>query len=150
MHIGKSVAVIASILSLAGIVGLLALIGQGGCNKNDEEVIFPGTTSKTENSTTRTAIPTFKPTTLPAAADPTAMDFKGPVTADNISAKIIQTLVGFNHPQAVAISLDGKFLYVTNSAATGPTGMLLGAGSISKLAIGADGQIGRASCRERV
>ncbi len=124
---------------------LVPLIGiaLGGCNKSDDDLPeIPTAPNPVADQRARpTSYPTYKPTSVPVITDFTAMDIKGSVVPDKLFAKIIQTVVGFNHPQAVAISRDGKFLYVTNSAAMGPNGMLVGGGSISKLAIGDDGRL---------
>jgi hypothetical protein len=61
------------------------------------------------------------------------------------TAKVIETLPIFNHPQSCAASPDGKYLFVTNSGATvssilGPSFQYYG-GAISKLSIDADGRL---------
>lgn len=72
-------------------------------------------------------------------------DVTGPVQPNLNTAKVIQTLAVFNHPDSCAISADGKYLYVTNSGAivNGITGASFQyyQGAISKLAVDADGRL---------
>ena len=68
------------------------------------------------------------------------VDVPGPIKPDRINAKCVQTLTGFNHPAACTLSLDGKYLFVSNSAAT-VYGMAYSQGAISKLEILPDGRL---------
>lgn len=72
-------------------------------------------------------------------------DVTGPVKPDRTTAKVIQTLAIFNHPQSSAISADGNHLFVTNSgvvvsALSGPSVQYC-KGAISKLKIQPDGRL---------
>jgi DNA-binding beta-propeller fold protein YncE len=78
------------------------------------------------------AVALFLLVQIPAGADD--------VKPDPNLARIIQTLEAFNHPESCAVSADGQFLFVTNSALT-PDGYQLGKGAISKLEIHPDGTL---------
>jgi hypothetical protein len=87
------------------------------------------------------SIPTVTPSSAYKKVDPGSFDVKGPLVQDRFLAKIVQTVNGLNHPLGVAVSRDGKFLFVTNTAHTGANGMLEGGGSVGKYAIGDDGRL---------
>ncbi|HSI36558.1 MAG TPA: hypothetical protein VK986_23435 [Tepidisphaeraceae bacterium] len=87
------------------------------------------------------SIPVVTPSSAYKKVDPKSFDVKGPLVQDRFLAKIVQTVDGLNHPLGVAVSRDGKFLYVTNTAHTGAGGMLEGGGSVGKYAIGDDGRL---------
>jgi DNA-binding beta-propeller fold protein YncE len=91
------------------------------------------------------AQPASKPTTAEAPTRTTSFtdsfhDITGPVQPDKLTAKVIQTVAAFNHPASCAVSLDGRFLFVTNASST-LNGLQYNKGSISKLAIDADGRL---------
>jgi hypothetical protein len=61
-------------------------------------------------------------------------------------AEVVQVLSGFNNPESVAFSADGKWLYVSNvaSAQFGPekrVGFVAGEAAVSKLSVGPDGRL---------
>lgn len=140
-------------LPAAGALVLMTLVFAGaaalsGCDDDSAAVPTPTTSSSTPPAATRraAALP-FIPISNPGDADLLGKftDVTGPVTPDMNTAKVIQTLPIFNHPQSCAASADGKYLFVTNSGATvssilGPSFQYYG-GAISKLAIDADGRL---------
>jgi len=125
--------------------GILLSSLQLGCDQSDtpvDPVSLPTTgPALPDLPPVPTTIPILKASTPTAKVEATSLDVPGPLVPDKFQAKVIQTVTGFDHPLGVALSLDSKTLFVTNTAHTGSGGMLLGGGSISKLAVGADGRL---------
>src|SRR5258706_1943519 len=121
----------------------LAIGALAGCDKDDNTPPVPAapppsnTTSAPASKPTAT---TTNPVTRIATFNDSFHDVTGPVKPDKVIAKVIQTLPLFNHPTSCTVSLDGKFLFVTNSAVL-VNGIEFHKGSISKLEIGADGRL---------
>jgi hypothetical protein len=80
------------------------------------------------------------PAYAPVSFNDQFQDVPGPPKPDPNMAKVIQTLPFFNRPASSVVGLDGKTLFVTNSAAT-LNGMVYQGGAISKLEIDADGRL---------
>jgi hypothetical protein len=127
----------------------IAALAMGGCDKDDAPpaavpVAQPSdaTPAPAPGATSRAAAPTTATSGASAMrlANDSFKDVTGPVKPDKIIAKVIQTLPVFNHPTSCAVSLDGKYLFVTNSAVV-LNGIEYNKGSISKLEIGADGRL---------
>jgi DNA-binding beta-propeller fold protein YncE len=137
---------------LAITLGAFALAGCDRDNTNNSGAARDSSSSSyTDDSTTITPTPaTTTPSSKPsktAVADPGATGFTGtfhdvtgPVEPDKLVAKVIQTLPVFNHPASTAVSLDGRYLFVTNSSST-LNGLEYNKGSISKLELQPDGRL---------
>jgi hypothetical protein len=132
---------------LAIALGLLAL---GGCDRDNSGGSQASSSSSTPDKSSETPTPAPKrPATTPTKATgdtgfssfaSTFHDVTGPVRPDKLTAKVIQTLSVFNHPASTAISLDGRYLFVTNSSST-LNGIEYKKGSISKLELQSDGRL---------
>jgi DNA-binding beta-propeller fold protein YncE len=114
-----------------------------GCDKDDNTPAVQAVPPS--NTTPPPAPPASKPAPITSAPRITNFndsfhDITGPVKPDKIIAKVIQTLPVFNHPTGCTVSLDGKYLFVTNSAVV-VNGVEYNKGSISKLEIGPDGRL---------
>jgi len=124
------------------VLALAAMTSATGCDREDPIV------ANGANTPPAPAAPAPQtPTTRPASKTDEPVDFSngfkdvtGPVKPDKVTAKVIQTLPVFNHPVSCAVGRGGKFLFVTNSAATS-NGFLYNKGAISKLSIAADGRL---------
>jgi hypothetical protein len=121
---------------------VLAAAALHGCNRDTGL----NTTATTTDPDAGTPAPTTQGAVTPsftlntnATAD-SFVDVPGPIKPDRIYAKCVQTITGFNHPAACTLSLDGKYLFVSNSAAT-LNGMAYSQGAISKLEILPDGRL---------
>ena len=131
---------------LARLVALSALalgpIGLTGCDREAAISTSAGTTTTDTTAASATPAPAtpVKPAPPAVSFNEQFQDVTGPVQPDRITAKVIQTVSLFNRPYSSTISLDGRHLFVTNSAAT-LNGMLYRQGGISKLEIGADGRL---------
>jgi DNA-binding beta-propeller fold protein YncE len=140
-----------AILAIA--LGMFTLAGCDRDNSNNSGASRKASSSSsyTEDSTPLT--PTPAATTPSSKPSKTAVsdsgssgftgtfhDVTGPVEPDKLTAKVIQTLSVFNHPASTAVSLDGRYLFVTNSAST-LSGMEYNKGSISKLELQPDGRL---------
>jgi hypothetical protein len=120
---------------------VLAAAALHGCNRDAGISSTAGTDPDANTaapSTQATGTPSFS-LNVNATAD-SFVDVPGPIKPDRINAKCVQTLTGFNHPAACTLSLDGKYLFVSNSAAT-LNGMAYSQGAISKLEILPDGRL---------
>lgn len=62
-----------------------------------------------------------------------------------VKGKVVNVLGAFDNPEGALVSMDGNYLFVSNSALHGdpnkPFGWVEGAGSISKLEIGPNGEL---------
>src|SRR6266566_369047 len=128
-------------LTAALAASLLAAAALHGCNRDAGISSTAGTdpdANAAAPSTQATATPSFS-LNVNATAD-SFVDVPGPIKPDRINAKCVQTLTGFNHPAACTLSLDGKYLFVSNSAAT-LNGMAYSQGAISKLEVLPDGRL---------
>jgi len=119
-------------------------------------LIMTGCDDESANAPVPAPSPSTPPTSKRATSGPKIIlndvnlfgsftDVTGPVTPDLNTAKVIQTLPVFNHPQSCTASLDGKYLFVTCSGVI--ISQILGQsvqyeqGAISKLEIDADGRL---------
>jgi DNA-binding beta-propeller fold protein YncE len=133
--------------ALALILAALVAAPLVGCDDDSNPIISPISSTNNTPAPKRASTLPFIP--LDSGSAPmlsgSFTDVTGPVKPDLSTAKVIQTLAVFNHPQSCAVSADGKYLYVTNSGAivngiTGPSFQYY-QGAISKLAIDADGRL---------
>lgn len=134
-----------SIVNLTRLITAILLFGAvvlAGCDKDDNP---PAVTAAPPSDTPPPAPPASKPAPPATVSRITHFndpfhEVNGPVKPDKIIAKVIQTLAVFNHPTSCTVSLDGKYLFVTNSAVV-VNGVEFNKGSISKLEIGPDGRL---------
>lgn len=128
---------ITTVFSLA--IGAMAL---AGCDKDDNTPAVPAPqTSNTTPAPAPASMPAATTTATPIRSfNDSFKDVTGPVKPEKVLAQVIQTLPLFNHPTSCTVSLDGKYLFVTNSAVV-LNGIEYNKGSISKLEIGADGRL---------
>lgn len=131
----------AAVLAIAAGVFVLA-----GCDDDPTPITPITSTNPTPPAPKRSSTLPFIPLDNPGmnlAGNFT--DVTGPVQPNLTTAKVIQTVALFNHPDSCAMSADGKFLYVTNSGAivNGITGASFQyyQGAISKLSVDADGRL---------
>jgi DNA-binding beta-propeller fold protein YncE len=138
----------------SGVIAVaLGLLAMGGCDR-DNSGGSQASSSSSSSPAPDTSSETPAPAPKPPATKPTKTasdtglssftstfhDVTGPVQPDKLTAKVIQTLSLFNHPASTAVSLDGRYLFVTNSAST-LDGIQYNKGSISKLELQADGRL---------
>jgi hypothetical protein len=126
----------------AGALLALGALTLAGCDRDDSA---PASPPAQTDATPPNALPTSRKVTSSANKPPVFEDpfhdVTGPVQPDKLTAKVIQTLAVFDHPASSVVSLDGKLLFVTNSASI-ITGLSYNKGSISKLEIDpADGRL---------
>jgi DNA-binding beta-propeller fold protein YncE len=139
---------LAAVTLALGSLGLTLALMLPGCDDDSTPINAPAaaTTNATAAAPKKAATLPFIPLGNPDAnLAGSFTDVTGPVTPDLNTAKVIQTLALFNHPDSCAASADGKYLFVTNSGAiingiTGPS-FQYEQGAISKLSIGGDGRL---------
>jgi DNA-binding beta-propeller fold protein YncE len=128
----------------------LGLLAAGGCDRDHSGGSQASSASSTPDSSPEVPAPAprvsvtqpVKPATDTGFSGFTSTfhDVTGPVQPDKLTAKVIQTLSVFDHPASTAVSLDGRYLFVTNSSST-LNGIEFNQGSISKLELQADGRL---------
>jgi DNA-binding beta-propeller fold protein YncE len=141
--------VVAGLATLAVVAIVSTALVVPGCDSGDDHGgidVKIGSGNPVTDDRPATRALTTRPTAAAAAPLRDAplngfKDYQGDVQPDRNLAKVIQTIKAFDRPAGCAVSLDRKYLFVTNSSWSQSGGFRHYKGSISKLEILPDGRL---------